>query len=70
MSVDTPFLEPKTGLACSELSDINNTRGRLLIETAAHYTPKFALQPSENVSLLHQPAFQYGGKNEAQAPRD
>lgn len=54
MSVDTPFLEPKTGLALlSELgdADICTLEGKAsYLETATAAYSKIALQPSENVS--------------------
>ena len=53
MSVDTPFLEPKTGLALlqSSVTPISaHLRERLLIsKLQLQPTPKIALQPLENV---------------------
>ena len=54
MSVDTPFLEPKQDLPCSQSSVTPisaHLRERLLIsKLQLQPTPKIALQPSENVS--------------------
>ena len=60
MSVDTPFLEPKTGLALlSELGDADICTRQLLP------TPKIALQPSENVSCSTSSRSIRCGKNAA-----
>lgn len=69
MSVDTPFLEPKTGLALlSELgdADICTLEERLLIsKLQLQPTPKIALQPSENVSCSTSSRSIRCGKNAA-----
>ena len=62
MSVDTPFLEPKTGLTPISA----HLRERLLIsKLQLQPTPKIALQPSENVSCSTSSRSTHCGKNAA-----